>query len=50
MKLSMPISRRIVMASLSVILLMLAALLAHNVFAGKSKISLNSPVSFPIDI
>ncbi len=50
MRLSMTFSRRVVMVSLSIILLALAAIQAHNAYAGKSKISLNSPVSFPVDI
>jgi hypothetical protein len=35
---------------LAVGLLVLGGLMAHNVYAGKPAISLNSPVSFPVDI
>ncbi len=35
---------------LAVGLLLLGGLMAHNVYAGKTVISLNSPVSFPVDI
>lgn len=31
-------------------LILLGGLMAHNVYAGKPVISLNSPVSFPVDI
>lgn len=35
---------------LAVGLLVLGGLMTHNVYAGKPVISLNSPVSFPVDI
>lgn len=31
-------------------LVLLGSLMAHNVYAGKPVISLNAPVSFPVDI
>lgn len=42
--------RLLIMASLLIVLLTLAAVLVHKAYAGKSTISLNSPVSFPVDI
>lgn len=46
----MIIHRRMLMAGLLFVLLTLAAMLVHQAYAGKSTISLNSPVSFPVDI
>lgn len=43
-------NRSLVATSLLVVLFALAALAVHKAYAGKSTISLNSPVSFPIDI
>jgi len=50
MRLSININKRMVLAGLSVILLMLTFTLIHKAYAGKPTISLNSPVSFPVDI
>jgi len=46
----MTMNRRLIMASLLIVLLTLVAVIAHKAYAGKSAISLNSPVSFPVDI
>ncbi len=50
MRLSDSINKRMIVAGLSIILLMLAFTLVHKAYAGKPTISLNSPASFPVDI
>jgi hypothetical protein len=50
MRLSNSINKRMILAGLSIILLMLAFTLVHKAHAGKPTISLNSPASFPVDI
>lgn len=43
--------KRILLIGASIMLLVILSLMIHNVWAGgKSVISLNSPVSFPVDI
>ena len=46
----MKINKITIMISLFATLLALASLLVHNAHAAKQRISLNSPVSFPVDI
>ena len=46
----MSINKRMVVISLCIVLLALTSVLIHKAYAGKPTISLNSPVSFPIDI
>lgn len=50
MRLSDSINKRMIVAGLSIILLLLAFTLIHKAYAGKPTISLNSPASFPVDI
>ena len=50
MRLSNSINKRMILAGLSIIFLMLAVTLVHKAHAGKPTISLNSPASFPVDI
>ena len=50
MRLSNSINKRMILAGLFIILLMLAFTLVHKAHAGKPTISLNSPASFPVDI
>jgi hypothetical protein len=50
MKLSISINKRMMVLSLCIVALVLASALIHKAYAGKSRISLNSPVSFPVDI
>ncbi|MCK5665503.1 MAG: hypothetical protein KAI17_18580 [Thiotrichaceae bacterium] len=50
MRLSITNNKRMIIISLLATLLGLASLLVHDAYAAKSKISLNSPVSFPVDI
>ena len=50
MKLSIGINKKMIFISLSAFLLLLAFALVHKAYAGKHVISLNSPVSFPVDI
>lgn len=40
----------ILISTAAVLLLMMVVLTLHNAYAGKPFISLNSPVSFPVDI
>lgn len=49
MRLSSRINKKMIIASLVVVLLILVSALAHQAYAGK-KLSLNSPASFPVDI
>ncbi|MCH9698485.1 MAG: hypothetical protein K0U68_10305 [Gammaproteobacteria bacterium] len=42
--------RRLITTSLLVVLIALGAVAVHKAYAGKPTISLNSPVSFPVDI
>lgn len=43
--------KRILLIGASIMLLVILSLMIHNAWAGgKSVISLNSPVSFPVDI
>jgi ABC-type lipoprotein release transport system permease subunit len=42
--------KKIILILITVIVLIIASSMAHNVYAGKPIISLNSPVSFPVDI
>ncbi|MDX1751318.1 MAG: hypothetical protein R3271_13465 [Methylophaga sp.] len=43
--------KRILLIGASIMLLVIFSLMIHNAWAGgKSAISLNSPVSFPVDI
>jgi hypothetical protein len=42
--------KRILLIGASIMLLVVLSLMIHNAWAGKSVISLNSPVSFPVDI
>ncbi|HIF51499.1 MAG TPA: hypothetical protein EYQ42_08255 [Thiotrichaceae bacterium] len=44
------INKRIVVGSMFIIFLILMFTLIHSANAGKRSISLNSPVSFPVDI
>jgi hypothetical protein len=39
-----------IIAVLSILLVLLTSVLVHKVYAAKATISLNSPVSFPVDI
>jgi hypothetical protein len=50
MRLSISINKRMILVSLSIVLLMLTVTLIHKAYAGKLTISLNSPASFPVDI
>gem|GEM_PF-741849 len=50
MKLTVSRKKRTVLISLVIALLVLSFSLAHTAYAGKSKLSLNSPASFPVDI
>ena len=43
-------NKKMILAGLIVVLLILSSALVHNAYAGKSKLSLNSPASFPVDI
>lgn len=43
-------TRKIILISAAAVLLLVSALMLHNAYAGKPFISLNSPVSFPVDI
>ena len=43
-------AKKIIFISVAVMLFLLSALMLHNAYAGKPFISLNSPVSFPVDI
>ena len=49
-KLSGQPGRRILTVSMFVLLLILMFTLIHTAYAGRLSISLNSPVSFPVDI
>ena len=49
MRLPLSINKRMIVISLCIILLVLTSALIHKAYAGKT-ISLNSPVSFPVDI
>lgn len=42
--------KKIAVSVLAIAVLIIASSMAHNVYAGKPIISLNSPVSFPVDI
>lgn len=42
--------KRIVLAATGILLVLVLSLMIHNAWAGKPVISLNSPVSFPVDI
>lgn len=42
--------KRILLIGVSILLSVVLSLMIHNAWAGKSVISLNSPVSFPVDI
>lgn len=47
----MMLFKRILLIGASIMLLVVLSLMIHNAWAGgKSVISLNSPVSFPVDI
>jgi len=50
MRLLISNKKRMVVISLFIVLLVLTSALIHKAYAGKATISLNSPVSFPIDI
>lgn len=50
MSLSRSINKRKIIVLLSLVFLILAFTVIHNVYAGKPTINLNSPVSFPVDI
>lgn len=42
--------KKALLIGVSIILVVVLSLMIHNAWAGKSVISLNSPVSFPVDI
>jgi len=42
--------KRVLLIGASILLIVVLSLMIHNAWAGKSVISLNSPVSFPVDI
>lgn len=42
--------KKIILISAAAVLLLMCVLMLHNAYAGKPFISLNSPVSFPVDI
>lgn len=46
----MMLFKRVLLIGASMLLLVILSLMIHNAWAGKSVISLNSPVSFPVDI
>jgi hypothetical protein len=46
----MMLFKRLLLVGASMMLLVVLALMIHNAWAGQSVISLNSPVSFPVDI
>lgn len=46
----MMLFKRLLLVGASMMLLVILSLAIHNAWAGKSVISLNSPVSFPVDI
>ncbi|MDO8828132.1 hypothetical protein [Methylophaga sp.] len=46
----MLIWKKVLLIGASILLIALLSLMIHNAWAGKSVISLNSPVSFPVDI
>ena len=50
MRLPIGINKRMILASLFIVFLILSFTLIQKVYAGKPTISLNSPASFPIDI
>jgi len=50
MRFSIGINKKVIYVSLSALLLLLAFALVDKAYAGKPFISLNSPVSFPVDI
>ncbi|EEF79829.1 hypothetical protein [Methylophaga thiooxydans] len=43
-------TKKFVLSTLVIVVLLLASTMLHNVYAGKPFISLNAPVSFPVDI
>ena len=43
-------NKKMLLTSLFIMLLMLTSALIHKAYADKPRISLNSPVSFPVDI
>ncbi len=43
-------AKKILLISAAAVLLLISVLMLHNAYAGKPFISLNSPVSFPVDI
>ena len=43
-------TKKFVLSTLAIVVLLLASNMIHNVYAGKPIISLNAPVSFPVDI
>jgi len=50
MKLFISSYKKTIITSLFIVALALASLLVHDAYAAKPTISLNSPVSFPVDI
>ncbi|MDX1574416.1 MAG: hypothetical protein R3341_10350 [Methylophaga sp.] len=43
-------AKKMLFISIAAALLLMCVMLLHNAYAGKPFISLNSPVSFPVDI
>jgi hypothetical protein len=46
----MPRAKKIILISAATLLMLLLLLVLHSAYAGKPFISLNAPVSFPVDI